>query len=105
MSRKPDDGRTRIRKKHCVIRSELAQRRREKFRTYRFYPRSLLDIVLQQFGEGFRVRKLFRQKFSIRLFFHGWEQCAHRRLDIADQTEIQRSTAADVLRVLVNLNL
>ena len=88
MSRKPDTGRTRVRKKHCVIRSKLAERRGEEFRTYRFYRRSLLDIVLQQFVEGFRVRNLPREKFPIRLLTHGWKQCTGRRLDIADKTEI-----------------
>ena len=60
MSRKPDTGRTRVGEKHCVLRSKLAERRGEEFRTYRFYPRSLFDIVLQLFVEGFRVRNLPR---------------------------------------------
>src|SRR5580704_3046423 len=105
MSRKPDTGRTSVRKEHGVIRSEFAECRSDEFRTYRFYPRSLLNVVLQQFVEGVGVRNLLRQKLSICLFLHGWNQCTDRRLDIADKAEIQRCTAADVLRVLVNLNL
>src|ERR1700693_5720561 len=105
MPRKPDTGRTRVGEEHCVIRGELAERRGQEFRTYRFYRWSLLDIVLQLFVEGFRVRNLPREKLSIRLLIHGWKQCTDRRLDIADKTEIQRCTAADVLWVLVNLNL
>ena len=70
-----------------------------------FIPGPFSHIVLQQVVERFRVRNLPRQKISIRLLTHGWKQCADRRLDIADKTEIQRCTAADMLRVLVNLNL
>src|SRR5882762_8178288 len=105
MSCEPDAGRTRVRKKHRVIRSDFAERRGQEFRTYRFCRWSILDIVLELFVEGFRARNLPRQKLSICLFTHGWKQCTDRRLDIADKTEIQRGTAADVLRVLVNLNL
>lgn len=53
-------GRTRVRKKHCLIRSELAERYGEEFRADRFYRRTFLDIVLEQFVEGFRVRNLLR---------------------------------------------
>src|ERR1700722_3063413 len=105
MSRKPDTGCARVRKKHCIVGSKLAKCRGQEFRTDRLYPRSLLDIVLQLFVEGLRASDLPRQKLSIRLFTHGWQQCTDCRLDVANETQIQRCATADVLWVLVDLNL
>src|ERR1700684_3735283 len=104
MPRQPDAGGSRVREKHRVVGRQLAQSRDEEFRTNRFYSRSFLDIVLQQFVERLRLGDVPLKKSAVGLVADSAEQRGDGRLDIADQRQINRRPPSEMLRVLVDLD-
>src|ERR1039458_5432505 len=58
VTRQPDAGRSRVREKQRVVRSQLAERRGQEFRPDRLDPRPFLDIVLQELMERGCVRDM-----------------------------------------------
>src|SRR5579859_3819474 len=59
--------------------------------------------MIFQFREGFRLGNIFPQKAVISLFPDILQQCLEGRSNIANESKIERGSAAYVFRILVDL--
>src|SRR5580704_14821976 len=105
MPRHPYAGRSRVDEEHRVVSRQLAQGRSQEFGAYRLYARYLRDVVLQEFMERGGFRDMPFEKGAISLLPAYRQKRGNGAFDIADQRQINRCAAPDVLRVLVDLDL
>src|ERR1700730_11839448 len=61
--------------------------------------------MLFQFGKRVRLGKILAQEAVIRLFVDIFQYCLEGRFDVADESQIERGSAAYVFRILVYLYL
>src|ERR1700688_1691394 len=104
MSRQPYDSRSGISEKKRVIRSQIAERFGQEFRTYGFDLRAFINVVLQETVERIRFCNVFLEEVPVVFLLHAVEQRIYSALDVADKAKINSRAAPDMLRVLVNLN-
>src|SRR5260370_36210729 len=105
MSRQPYDSGSGVSEEQRVIRSEIAERFGQEFRTYGLDLGAFVNVVLQKTVEGVRFRDVLFEEAPIGFFLDALEQRNHGGLDIANKTKINGGAAPNILRVLVYLDL
>src|SRR5712692_3806938 len=104
MSRQPYDSRSGVSEEKGVVRSQIAERFGQEFRTYGLDLRTFINVVLQKNVEGVRFRDVLFEEAPIDFFMHPLEQRLQSGLDVANKTKINSRAAPNMLRVLVNLD-
>src|SRR5258708_17280404 len=104
MSRQPYDSRSGVSEEKGVVRSQIAERFGQEFRTYGLDLRTFINVVLQKTVEGVRFRDVLFEEAPIDFFLHPLEQRLQSGLDVANKTEINSRASPNMLRVLVNLD-
>src|SRR5260370_11597045 len=104
MSRQPYDSGSGVSEEQRVIRSEIAERFGQEFRTYGLDLGTFINVVLQKTVEGIRFRDVLFEEAPIDFFLHALEERNHSGLDIANKAKINGRGAPNMLRVLVNLD-
>ena len=61
--------------------------------------------MLFQLGKRVRLGKVLAQEAVISLFLDIFEECLEGRFDVADESKIERGSAAYMFRILVDLDL
>src|SRR5260370_7227633 len=103
MSRQPYDSRSGVSEEKGVVRSQIAERFGQEFRTYGLDLRTFINVVLQKTVEGLRFRDVLFEEAPIDFFLHPLEQRIQSGLDVANKTKIKSRAAADLFRRLLNL--
>src|SRR5260370_36445317 len=103
MSRKTYDSRSGVSEEKGVIRSQIAERFSQEFRTYGLDLRTFINVVLQKTVDGVRFRDVLFEEAPIDFFLHPLEQRIQSGLDVANMTKINSRAETNMLRVLVIL--
>src|SRR5260370_7602003 len=103
MSRQPYDRRSGVSEEQGVVRSQIAERFGQEFRTYGLDLRTFVHVVLQKTVERVRFRAAFFQEAPVHFFPHPLEHPVHGGLHVANKTPTTSHPPPTTLPILPHL--